>query len=227
MIRDLPASRPQPLAPFYAILDVAVAAATGWTIPDLTDACLDGGARFLQLRAKEISSALFLEIATAFVEAAHRAGAVAIINDRADIARLSNADGVHVGQDDLSPADARAVIGSGGPDAIVGLSTHTLAQVDAALTQPVTPVTYIAIGPVFGTTTKSTGYESVGLDMVRLAAARCRAAAVPLVAIGGITLDTAAQAAAAGAASVAVISDLVSTGDPRARVRAYVERLTL
>ena len=88
-----------------------------------------------------------------------------MVNDRADIARLAGADGVHVGQDDLSPAAARSIIG---PAAIVGLSTHTEAQIDAALAQP---VTYIAVGPMFGTATKATGYVAVGLDRVRYAAA--------------------------------------------------------
>lgn len=148
------------------------------------------------------------------------------MNDRADVARLSGSAGVHVGQDDLSPAAARAIVG---PRAIVGFSTHTEAQVDAAVAQP---VDYMAIGPVFGTATKETGYTAVGLDRVRYAAAAAResssAAIRPargVVAIGGITLETAPAVLAAGATAVAVIADLLATGDPEARVRAYIQRL--
>lgn len=136
-----------------------------------------------------------------------------IVNDRADLARLSGAAGVHVGQDDLPPAAARGLLG---PGAIIGYSTHSVRQIAQALREP---VSYIAIGPVFGTRTKDTGYEAVGLDMVR--AARAAAGDMPVVAIGGITLATAASVLAAGATSVAVISDLLAGGDPAARVASY------
>jgi thiamine-phosphate pyrophosphorylase len=101
----------------------------------------------------------------------------------------------------------------------VGLSTHTLEQVEAAASGP---VSYIAVGPVFGTTTKDTGYTAVGLELITAAAAR--AGAVPIVGIGGIDLDRAPAVLAAGAASVAVISDLL-TPDPTARIRQYIELL--
>ena len=143
--------------------------------------------------------------------------AAVIVNDRADLARLSGAAGVHVGQDDLPPAAVRAVVGA---DAIVGYSTHDITQIEAAAREP---VTYVAIGPVFGTRTKNTGYEAVGLEMVRTA--HRLAQGRPVVAIGGITLETAASVLDAGATSVAVISDLLAGGDPRARVAAYVQRL--
>jgi len=143
-------------------------------------------------------------------------GAAVIVNDRADLARLSGAAGVHVGQGDLPPTAVRAVVGE---NAIVGFSTHHVAQVDAAAREP---LTYIAVGPVFGTRTKETGYEAVGLEFVRTA--RARAHERPVVAIGGITLGTAPSVIEAGAASVAVIGDLL-VGDPRARVEAYVTRL--
>jgi thiamine-phosphate pyrophosphorylase len=189
---------------------------------DLAEACVNAGARFLQIRAKALSGAAFLDLSTRVCEIAHRAGAVVVVNDRADVARLSGADGVHVGQDDLDPAAARAVMAAG---AIVGRSTHTAAQVEAALKAP---VTYIAVGPVFDTVTKATGYAALGLDGVRDLAARVRMGSPPgigLVAIGGITLDNAADVIEAGATSVAVITDLVATGDPEARVRAYLARL--
>jgi thiamine-phosphate pyrophosphorylase len=162
-----------------------------------------------------------LEWADAIVERARSAdGAVIIVNDRADVARLAGASGVHVGQDDLPPGAARQIVG---PSAIVGLSTHSDAQVGAALEQP---ISYLAIGPVFDTTTKATGYDAVGLGRVRDTAAVVRARGVPLVAIGGITLDRAADVLRAGADSVCVISDLLATGDPAARVRDYLHELS-
>ncbi len=188
---------------------------------DLASACLEGGATLLQVRAKEASGRWLHDTARAIAEMAHRAHAIVVVNDRADIARLSGADGVHVGQDDLPPAAVRRILGA---DALVGLSTHTLEQVDAALGQP---VSYVAIGPVFETGTKATGYERVGVELVARAAERTSARQLPLVAIGGVTLETAPAVIRAGASCVAVISDLVAGGDPRARVRAYVERLTV
>lgn len=174
---------------------------------------LAGGARFIQLRAKRLSSAQFLRIAEQLVAAGRGCGAQIIVNDRVDVAKLSGASGVHLGQDDIPAADARAMLG---PNAIIGYSTHTVSQIDAALLEP---VTYIAVGPVFGTRSKDTGYEAVGLELVGEAVRR--AGAVPVVAIGGITLDTARQVLAAGATSVAVIGDLLTGGDPKARVAAY------
>jgi thiamine-phosphate pyrophosphorylase len=207
--------------PLAAILDADTASRAGWRLLDLAGAYLKGGARLLQVRAKGASGASFLEAASAIVALAHREGGLVIVNDRADIARLSGADGVHVGQDDLALAMVRAIVGD---DAIVGLSTHTPEQLDAACRAPAGP-SYVAIGPVFSTATKQTGLDALGLDAVRAAAAVTRARGLPLVAIGGITLDRAADVIRAGAASVAVISDLLSTGDPEARVRAYVLRL--
>src|SRR5262249_55234244 len=131
-----------------------------------------------------------------------------IVNDRADVARLTGAAGVHVGQEDLAPTVVRAILGE---PAIVGWSTHTPAQLDASFAEP---ISYVAVGPVFATTTKSTGYEALGLARVRDAAARAARPGIPLVAIGGITLDRAESVLAQGAAAVAVISDLLVTGDP-------------
>jgi thiamine-phosphate pyrophosphorylase len=184
---------------------------------DLARACLDGGATFLQLRAKRASGEWLLDTAAAIVGLG--ADVQLIVNDRADIARLAGAAGVHVGQDDLPPDAARRIVGR---ERIVGLSTHTTAQVDAAVREP---VNYIAIGPVFGTASKATGYDAVGLAMVQQAAARAHARGLQVVAIGGITLDRAEEVVHAGADAVAVISDLLRTGDPRARVREYLDRL--
>ncbi|MEP7304705.1 MAG: thiamine phosphate synthase [Acidobacteriota bacterium] len=204
-----------------AIVDVEAAERAGWTAIDLATACVNGGVRFLQIRAKTLPSAAYFDLSSRICEMAHRAGATVIVNDRADVARLSRADGLHVGQDDLPVAAARAIMGA---DAIVGTSTHTEAQIEAAMKQP---VTYVAVGPVFGTSTKATGYSAVGVARVRYAAERLQRRTGPraVVAIGGITLDNAAAVIDAGATAVAVITDLLATGDPEARVRAYLARL--
>ncbi|HMF97255.1 MAG TPA: thiamine phosphate synthase [Vicinamibacterales bacterium] len=205
--------------PLCAIVDADAGARAGWRPVDLAAAFLDGGVRFLQLRAKSMASGLMLETAVAIVERARQCGATVLVNDRADVARLAGADGVHVGQDDLAPAAVRALVG---PSAIVGLSTHTVEQIERAVAEP---ITYVAIGPVFRTTTKATGYDRVGLDMVRGAAARATARGLPLVAIGGITIETARSVIDAGATSVAVISDLLAGGDPTRRAREFLQAL--
>lgn len=203
----------------YVICDAEVSGRAGWTLADFVAACLDGGATVLQLRVKHVPSGDFLDYATAIVRRAEAARAIVIVNDRADIARLSGAAGVHVGQDDLSPVQVRTLVG---PDAIVGLSTHTADQLDAALREP---VNYVAVGPVFGTATKETGYESIGLEAVRAATRLAAARRMPLVAIGGITIDRARSVIDAGAQAVAVISDLLATGDPAGRVCRFLREL--
>jgi thiamine-phosphate pyrophosphorylase len=200
-----------------AIVDVEAAERRGRRPIDVARGIVAGGATFLQLRAKTMASGALLELAVAVAEVAHQAGALLIVNDRADIARLAGADGVHVGQDDLSPGAVRRIVGD---EMILGLSTHTVEQLDAGSREP---IDYMAIGPVFKTTSKATGYSERGIEMVREAARRARA--IPLVAIGGVTIDTAPSVIEAGAASVAVIGDLLSTGDPEARTRAFLERL--
>lgn len=206
-------------SPLYAICDADACRRAGWTLVDFASACLNGGARLLQVRAKSEPSGRLLDETLAIVERAGNEAQI-IVNDRADVARLTGAAGVHVGQDDLSPAEVRLVVGD---RAVVGWSTHTPAQLDAALPQP---ISYVAIGPVFGTTTKSTGYDALGLAPVAAAAVRAADRGLPLVAIGGITLDRAEMVLSQGAASVAVIGDLLVTGDPEARVRAYLRRLS-
>lgn len=196
-----------------------MAAAAGWDVARLAAACLEGGARLIQLRAKRLPSAVLLAHVDALVRAARPYGASVIVNDRADLALLAGAAGVHVGQDDLPPADARRLLGA---EALIGYSTHDLAQIEAAAGEP---VSYIAVGPVFGTRTKATGYEAVGLTLVTEAARRSRGR--PVVAIGGITLERAPEVMAAGASSVAVITDLLASGDPAARVAAYLKALGL
>ena len=200
-----------------AIVDVEVAGRSGWTALDLASAFLDGGARFLQIRAKQLPSGVFLELCDAVVARARDYSAAVIVNDRVDLARLAGAAGVHVGQDDVEPAAARTQLGAA---AIVGYSTHSIPQIEAALREP---ITYLAVGPIFGTRTKNTGYQAVGPELVSAAAAR---ADRPIVAIGGITLGTAPSVIAAGASCVAVISDLLTGGDPAARVRAFLEAMS-
>jgi len=199
-----------------AILDVETAARAAVQPLHLVQAFLDGGVQFVQIRAKQLPSGPFLDLCDEVVRLAAPYGALVIVNDRVDLARLSGAGGAHVGQDDLPVEAARAILG---PDAVVGYSTHSVEQIEEALAMP---ISYLAVGPVFGTRTKETGYRAVGLDLVRAAVAR--AGAVPVVAIGGITLDNAASVMAAGASSVAVISDLLTGGDPAGRIRAFVTR---
>jgi thiamine-phosphate pyrophosphorylase len=178
---------------------------------------MDGGARCLQIRAKELPSGAFLDLCDTITGAAAPYEAAVIVNDRTDLAAMSRAAGVHVGQDDLPPSRARGLLGLG---AVVGLSTHTPAQVEAALREP---ITYVAVGPVFATRTKDTGYRAVGLEFVSTVARL--AGSVPVVAIGGITLENASSVIAAGAAAVAVIGDLVAVPDVRGRTRAYLQTL--
>ena len=192
---------------------------SGWTLSALADAYLAGGARFIQIRSKHAASGEFLATCEDIVARARPADALVIVNDRADIAKISGAGGVHVGQDDLDPSSARAILGR---DAVIGISTHSIDQVRAAASMP---VDYIALGPIFGTSTKDTGHGSVGTAFVKDAVAMLRDRPKPLVAIGGITLDRAPEVIRAGAASVAVISDLLSTGHPERRVRDYLRVL--
>lgn len=181
------------------------------------DDWLKAGIDLVQLRAKTMASGEFLELAREAAVRCHAAGATFIVNDRADVARMSGADGLHVGQTDLLPSDARTMVGGA---SIVGLSTHTDAQATDAVRQP---IDYLAIGPVYPTMTTDAGNAVVGLEGVRRAATIASKAGLPLVAIGGITLERAPDVLAAGAASVAVISDLL-VGEPAARAAQFLTR---
>ncbi len=205
------------LSPLYVIVDVDASARRGWDPAAFCRACLDGGARLLQVRAKSLPGGAFLRLLDEVVAMAAPLGATLIVNDRADLACAAGASGVHVGQDDLPVAAARSLLG---PTAVIGLSTHSVSQAQTAATQA---ISYVAVGPVFDTATKDTGYAAVGLALVA-DARRVVPAAVPLVGIGGITLEQAGQVLEAGATSVAVISDLL-TDNPVARVRSYLDRL--
>jgi thiamine-phosphate pyrophosphorylase len=186
------------LPPLYAILDVDLAAARRVAPPDLAERWADDGVRLLQVRAKGLAFGPFTRLVESVIARVRPAGTLVVVNDRADVARLAGADGVHVGQDDLSPAEVRAIVGR---EAIVGLSTHDAGQARRA---PAVLLTYLAIGPVFDTTTKANPDPVVGLEGVRVVAAIARAAGLPLVAIGGITRDRAQEVLDAGADSVAI-----------------------
>ena len=202
------------LDPLYAILDVQLCRERALDPLAILDAFLAGGARLIQLRDKSPSSAERLSLADAAVRRVRAAGVRIVVNDRADVARLSGADGVHVGQDDLPVEDVRTILGT---DAIVGVSTHDHAQIEDAARSS---ATYIAVGPIYATATKDTGYGARGLELVRHAAAGEK----PVVAIGGITVERAPDVIGAGATSVAVISDLLR-GDPAETVREFRRRL--
>ncbi len=207
------------LPALYAIVDANLAREAGYTVTTLAAAYLDGGAKLLQLRCANVTTGQYLGWARDIVLRAERYKADVIINDRADIARLSGAIGVHVGQDDLSLKQIKTVAGEA---TAVGVSTHSVVQLDFAVR---TEVSYVAVGPVYETGTKATGYSPCSLEYVRAAAKR--SLGIPIVGIGGITLERAADVIEAGARSVAVISDLLVGGEPAQRTRAYVERLSV
>jgi thiamine-phosphate pyrophosphorylase len=203
-----------PTERLYPIVDPDICQARGFDHESVALACLRGGARVLQLRVKSAPTSRFLHIAERLVESARPFGAAVIVNDRPDIARLAGASGVHVGQEDLPPSAVRTVFGEG----VIGLSTHDARQADEALASV---ADYVAVGPVFDTITKATGYSARGFELLTHAAGRGK----PVVAIGGITLERAPGVIAAGASSVAVITDLLVGGDPEARVRDFIRVL--
>jgi len=182
----------------YPILDSESLEARGIGFEAAAAALLEGGARILQIRHKTHWRRDVFEAAKGVARLCREAGAQLIVNDRADFALLLKA-GLHVGQDDLAPGDARKLIG---PDAMLGSSSHSAEQLCAAAAEP---VDYVALGPVFSTASKLNADPVVGAEAVR----RCRAPlGKPLVAIGGITLSNALEIYRAGADSVAVIGGL-------------------
>jgi thiamine-phosphate pyrophosphorylase len=174
------------------------------------EAALAGGVDVVQLRVKEAADEEILAAAGVFREACDRHGALFVLNDRPELVEACRADGVHVGQEDMSPAEARDLVGS---ERIVGLSTHSEEQLAAAQAEP---VDYVAVGPVFETPTKP-GRAAVGLKLVRAAAETAR---LPWFAIGGIDLENAAEVVAAGAERLAVVRAVRDADDPEAAARA-------
>jgi thiamine-phosphate pyrophosphorylase len=181
-----------------------------WT--EVLRAVLAGGAAAIQVREKTMTGAALLAHAREVVRKAHKAGALAIVNDRPDIAVLAAADGVHVGPDDLAPHEARRIVG---PDRLVGVSTHSLVQARAAAEAG---ADYIGCGPMFQSTTK----PQLIIPGPALAAEVVRELGLPLMAIGGITAETAPAVLAAGVKWLAVSSVVCSAADPEAETRRLV-----
>jgi thiamine-phosphate pyrophosphorylase len=174
------------------------------------------GVRLLQYRNKGASALELFERSKRLSSLFVAQGVTFIVNDRADIAAAAEASGVHVGQDDLGAEAARSVVGTG---KLLGVSTHNLEQFKAAAA---TSADYVAVGPVFSTATKVNPDPVVGIEFIR----RVRLLTdKPIVAIGGITLDRAAEVIEAGADSVAVVSDVLLAPDPGQRARQYIELL--
>ena len=195
----------------YAIIDPTLLAISELA---MAEALAKSGVELIQYRSKTASSRQFFEISQQLSSALVPRGVRFIVNDRPDIALLSGAGGVHVGQEDLGVEEARAICG---PDRWVGISTHSLEQLAAA---DRTSADYIAIGPIFPTATKKNPDPVVGTELLREARQMTRK---PLVAIGGITLARAAEVYRAGADSLAVIRDLVCVPNPGVRAREYLD----
>jgi thiamine-phosphate pyrophosphorylase len=195
----------------YVILTEALCR-RGWL--ETAEAVIRGGAGCLQLREKSLPDAELLRRARRLRELTAAHAVLLIINDRADVARLCGADGVHLGQQDLTAAEARRV---GGGGLLVGLSTHTLEQLEAALAQG---PDYIAVGPMYPSSTKPQPH----IPGPALLSEAVRRTPLPIVAIGGITADRAATLAAAGARCLCVCSAVISAEDPEAAARVIAER---
>ena len=174
------------------------------------------GVRLVQYRNKAASARAQLESATRLASILGRNGLTFIVNDRPDVAFLSGASGVHVGQDDLGVEEARAVIG---PEKLIGVSTHNREQFQQAIG---TSADYIAVGPIFSTSTKAKADPVVGTDLIHEVRPLTDK---PIVAIGGITLNRAAEVIKAGADTVAVISDILRAPDPAQRARQFIDLL--
>lgn len=201
----------------YAITDKEI---TGLSHIEIVSEILEGGGKLIQLREKSLLTGDFYQTALQAVTLARRKGASLIINDRVDIALMVEADGVHLGQDDLDPEKARSLLGQ---DAIIGLSTHSLAQ---AILADKRPIDYIAVGPIFPTLTKpEASAEEGGYIGLELLFKVCQLVSKPVVAIGGITLNTAKDVLETGASAVAVISDLLKYDSIRQRTNKFLIEL--
>ena len=191
------------LGGLYLILDPAVAG--NRSLEDITAEALRLGVRAFQLRVKTPDTGVMYDLASKLAPLIHAAGGLCIVNDRCDVALAVGADGVHLGQEDLPLADARALVGS---RMFIGISTHTLAQ---ALGSEAGGADYIGFGPIFPTRTKSDPEPVVGIEQLREVCARVR---LPVVAIGGIHAANIRAVADAGPAAVAVVSAVLSAPDP-------------
>ena len=200
--------------PLYAILDLQAASGgeSGRTA-SLAEALADAGVNLIQIRDKQASARAIFEASQRLVAQLAPRGVRVIINDRPDIAAMTGAAGVHVGQEDLPIEEARKIVGNA---CWVGVSTHNLEQLQLA---DRTSADYIAVGPIFSTATKANPDPVVGLDFLRAARQITRK---PLVAIGGITIQSAEALYRAGADSLAVVKDLLEAPDPAERAREYL-----
>jgi len=194
----------------YAILDPAL---TAEPLISVAHKLVSSGLRLVQLRAKRSPARKIYADSRELVEQLSHLGVRVIVNDRPDIAAIAGAGGVHVGQEDLPVEEARKICGNA---CWVGVSTHSIEQLRAA---DLTSADYIAVGPVFPTLTKYNPGPVIGMDFLRRARALTRK---PLVAIGGITVESAGEVFRAGADSVAVIRDLMAAPDPAARAAEYL-----
>jgi thiamine-phosphate pyrophosphorylase len=195
----------------YAIIDSGLLTTSELVLAELL---AGSGVELIQYRSKKASSRSYFEISQQLSSVLMPRGVRFIVNDRPDIALLSGAGGVHVGQTDLGVEEARAICGK---ERWVGVSTHTLDQVAAA---DLTSADYIAFGPIFPTTTKENPDAVVGTQLLRQARHLTRK---PLVAIGGITSERAAEVYSAGADSLAVTRDLICAANPAERAREYLQ----
>ena len=195
----------------YVILDRA--AARGRGLEEILDAAIAGGCRMIQLREKEWPSGRLQPLAERLRDRCRRTGVTFIVNDRVDLAVAVGADGVHLGQDDLPARAARPLLR---PGMVVGRSTHSLAQARAAHDDG---ADYIAVGAMFPTTTKHE-FQLVGPDLLRQVRPETSR---PLIGIGGITPENAAEVIRAGADGVAVISAVCGAPDPAATARRFLE----
>jgi thiamine-phosphate pyrophosphorylase len=197
----------------YVILDAALL-----TVPETecAEKLAAAGARLLQYRNKRASARELFESSQRLASLLIPQDVTFVVNDRADVALAAEASGVHVGQEDLGVETARSVLGAG---KLLGVSTHNLEQFKEAAA---TSADYVAVGPVFSTSTKANPDPVVGIELIR----RVRSLTdKPIVAIGGITLERAAEVIRAGADSVAVISDILLAPEPGVRARQYIELL--
>lgn len=196
----------------YPIVDTATLLPRNLTPLDAARAMVGGGARIVQFRHKHAFTRAIFDEARRVSDFCAEAGVLFVMNDRADLARLLNA-ALHIGQDDLPPADARAVLGAELP---LGYSTHNLKQLREGCSEP---VDYLAIGPVFGTVNKENPDPMVGLEVLGAIASKC---SLPLVAIGGVTLENAQRLYDVGIRSAAIIGDLYALGDSTSDIQRRV-----
>jgi len=197
----------------YVILDRA--AARGRDLTDLLESTIAGGCHMVQLREKEWPSGRLWPLAERLRARCRAAGVTFIVNDRVDLALALDADGVHLGQDDLPPRVARPLLRRG---MILGLSTHSLEQARAA---QAAGADYVAVGSMFPTATKP-DFQLVGPELIRKLRGEIRG---PLIGIGGITPDTVADVIRAGADGVAVISAVCAADDPAAATRGFLDAI--